>query len=72
MRGVWKTPVACLILLPAVLDPTFRVLPIFFGLGSKSRTTWQLEAGSLQLLFLPGYYRERQGGSGSAQFRQKG
>lgn len=50
---------ACLILLPAVLDPTFRVLPIFFGLGSKSGPTWQLEAGSLQLLFLPGYYRER-------------
>lgn len=30
-----------------------------FGLGSRSRPTWQQEAGSLQLLFLPHYYRER-------------
>lgn len=43
LRDVWKTPVACPILLPAALDTIRRVLPIFLGLGAKSRPTLAAE-----------------------------
>lgn len=38
LRGIWETPLACLILLSAVLL-MLNVLPIFFGLGTKSTPT---------------------------------
>ena len=39
LSDVWKTPVACLILLPAAFDTVQRVLRIFLGLRAKSRPT---------------------------------
>lgn len=42
-----EDPVACLIILPAVLGPILRVLPIFSGLRAKSRPS--LAAGGRSL-----------------------
>lgn len=39
-----------LFLLPAVLEPILRVLPIFLGLGTKAGPSWQQEAGAYGFL----------------------
>lgn len=52
LNDVWKTPVAGLILLPAALDTVRRVLPIFFGLKTKSKPT--LASRGRSLLFYGG------------------